>query len=350
MKLALFLPNWVGDAVMATPALQAIRAEFRQAELVGVMRPVINDVLAGLELFDQVLLVHSRATPPELSARQLVRRLRQTGCDTAVLFPNSWRSAWWAWRSGARRRIGFSRDGRGWLLTDRLTPRPKSQPHPVMDEYLRLAKRLGCRDLGFPLKLVVQSAERATLEEFWRGHGGRPRRPVVCLNTGGAYGPAKNWPREYFAELARRIADELDRAVLVVCGPAERDDARWIATQAHHPLVLSLADAPLSVGLTKAAISEADLLVSTDSGPRHFATAFGVPSLVLFGPTHPAWSDTRDPRAMLLQVPVDCGPCQQRTCPWKHHRCLRELTVEHVFQAVCRSLAATEWSPRSAAA
>lgn len=350
MKLALFLPNWVGDAVMATPALQALRAEFRQAELVGVMRPVIDDVLAGLELFDLVLLAHSRAATHEFSGRHLVRRLRQMGCDTAVLFPNSWRSAWWAWRSGARRRIGFSRDGRGWLLTDRLTPRPKSQPHPVMDEYLRLAERLGCRNLGYPLKLAVQPAERATLEEFWRRHGGRPRRPVVCLNTGGAFGPAKNWPREYFAELARRLAHELERTVLVVCGPAERDDARWIAAQAHHPHVLSLADAPLSVGLTKAAIAEAELLVSTDSGPRHFATAFGVPSVVLFGPTHPAWSDTRDPRAVFLQIPVDCGPCQQRACPWKHHRCLRELSVEHVFQAVCHSLAAAERSPGSAAA
>jgi heptosyltransferase-2 len=338
MKLALFLPNWVGDAVMATPALQAIRREYTQAEIVAVMRPVIGDVLTGLHLFDRELHVDPRSPSPELTGRRLVKRLRGERCDTVVLFPNSIRSAWWAWRAGIRRRIGFARDLRGWLLTDPLVPKPKSRPHPVLDEYLRLAERLGCRNLSLPMALAVLPKDRETLDAFWSSYPSQWRQGVVCLNTGGAFGPAKNWPKEYFAELARRITDQLDRTVLVVCGPAERDDARWIAAQAKRATVLSLADAPLSVGLTKAAIAEADILVTTDSGPRHFAAALGIPSVVLFGPTHPAWSDTRDPRTISLQLPVDCGPCQQPKCPYAHHRCMRELTVDVVFHAVHRAL------------
>ena len=339
MKLALFLPNWVGDAVMATPALRAIRTEFPQAEIVGVMRPVIADVLAGAGFFDRTLVVNPRGTNSDQRGGRFLRRLHAERCDTAVLFPNSLRSAWWAWRSGARRRIGFARDWRGWLLTDRLTPKPKSTPHPVLDEYLRLAERLGCRSLTRTTSLAVSRLDQATLDAFWMQQAIDQRsRGVVCFNTGGAFGSAKNWPREYFTELARRIVDQLGKTVLVVCGPAERDDARWIAAAAERSQVLSLADQPLSIGLTKAAIASAELLVTTDSGPRHFAAAFDVPAITLFGPTHIAWSETHHPCAVHLQVPIDCGPCQQRECPLGHHRCMRELSVDRVFAEVNQQL------------
>jgi heptosyltransferase-2 len=341
MNLALFLPNWVGDAVMATPALRGIRAEFPQATIVGVMRPVIADVLAGAGFVDRVVLADPRGANAELRGRRFLSRLQAERCDTAVLFPNSLRSAWWAWRSGAQRRIGFARDLRGWLLTDRLTPKPKSTPHPVLDEYLRLAERLGCGSLQRTMSLAVSRTDRAALDAFWLQFPGEWRRGVVCFNTGGAFGPAKNWPREYFAELAQRIVDRLGRTVLVVCGPAERDDARWIAAAAQRPQVLSLADVRPSIGLTKAAIADGALLVTTDSGPRHFAAAFDVPAITLFGPTHIAWSETHHPRAVHLQIPVDCGPCQRRECPFGHHRCLRELTVDRVWQAVSQHLSST---------
>ncbi len=158
----------------------------------------------------------------------------------------------------------------------------------------------------------------------------------VCLNPGGAFGAGKHWPNSYFAKLARRIADERSTRVLVLCGPAERDQARAIARDSGSPLVRSLADAAPSIGLTKAAIARASLLVTTDSGPRHFAPAFGVPVVSLFGPTHIGWSDTRYRQEVPLQIPVDCGPCQQRTCPLGHHKCMTELSPEMVWDAVVR--------------
>ena len=162
---------------------------------------------------------------------------------------------------------------------------------------------------------------------------------VCCLNPGGAFGAAKHWPTEYFADLARRIVDHSGRTVLVLCGPGEREQARRIADESKRPHVVSFADFPTSIGLTKAAIRSAELLVTTDSGPRHFAQPFGIPVVTLFGPTHQAWSDTRDPHAVHLQLPVDCGPCQQRECPLKHHRCMRDLSVDRVYDAVVAQLA-----------
>ncbi len=340
MKLAVFLPNWVGDAVMATPALRAVRETHPTAEIVGILRPVIADVLADCGLLDRVLVHHPRGKNPDLRGWRFLSRLRAERFETALLFPNSLRSAWMAWVSGARRRIGFDRDLRGWLLTDRVSPKSKTEPHPVIDEYLRLVHALGCTRTSRQMTLAVSRSSEQTLDQFWGKHPPQLRkRGIVAFNSGGAFGPAKNWPRESFAELAQRIVDELGKTVLIVCGPAERHDALWMVTQAQRNAVVSIADESLNIGLSKAAIRDADLLVTTDSGPRHFATAFGVPVITLFGPTHIAWSEAFASNATHLQVAVDCGPCQQRTCPLGHHRCMRDLTVDQVFHAVCQQLA-----------
>lgn len=337
MKLAIFLPNWVGDAVMATPALRALRRAHREAELVGIMRPVIGDVLAGLDLLDRTILCQKQSQSPALSGWRLWRRLQAEHFDAAVLLPNSLRAAWLAWVSGARRRIGFDRDGRRWLLTDAVAVPQRRTPHPVLEDYLLLAARAGGLQASRQLELAVLPEDRQTLQQVLAGFpAGQQQQPLVALNTGGAFGGAKNWPRESFAILGRRLADELGARVLVLCGPAERDDARWIAAAAQHPAVVSLADAPLSIGLTKAAVAASQLMVTTDSGPRHFAAAFDVPVVTLFGPTHIAWSENFFPRSEHLQLAVDCGPCQQRECPLGHHKCMRNLTVEQVFAAACR--------------
>jgi heptosyltransferase-2 len=174
--------------------------------------------------------------------------------------------------------------------------------------------------------------ERGRLEDY---------SEVICLNSGAAFGAAKHWPSAYFADLACRLAEERGSGVLVLCGPKESAIARDIATRARHPNVHALSDltAPivpdgprLSLGLTKACVRRADLLVTTDSGPRHFAAAFDRPVVTLFGPTHIEWTETYHPRAVHLQKRVECGPCQLRVCPLDH-RCMLRLTPEEVYSA-----------------
>ncbi len=344
MKIAVFLPNWIGDAVMATPALRALRTKYADAQIVAVLRPYVAEVLDGLDLVDEQIAYDPRGAEPQDRGWPLVQRLRREQFDMALLLPNSLRSAWIAWLSGAKRRVGFARDGRSWLLTDRVSPKSKKVPHPVIDEYLRLAQHLGCeidRD-GLPsrtLELATTAGDERSLSQFWNHQDQDLRgRGVVCLNPGGAFGAAKHWPTDSFGELANRLANEMGKVVLVLCGPAERDEARKIVARAAHPAVVSLADTPPGLGLTKAAIRHAELLVTTDSGPRHFAAPFGVPVVTLFGPTHIVWSETYSANAVHLQIPVDCGPCQQRVCPVGHHRCMRDLTVDQVFHAACSLL------------
>jgi heptosyltransferase-2 len=342
MKLGVFLPNWIGDVVMATPALRALRRHLgRPATLLGIMRPYVADVLAGTAWLDGVLLYDPRARESALGMRQLVQRLRQERLDAVVLLTNSLRTGLLAWLSSAPRRVGYERYGRGWLLTDRLQP-PQSagklMPHPMVDYYLELAYALGCPPESPRLELATLPSDERCADLAWSRLGLGEGSRVVVLNAGGAYGAAKHWPAEHCAKLARRIATHLDHDVLVLCGPSERQTAAEIVRQAGHPRVASLADEPLSIGLSKACIRRSRLLVTTDSGPRHLAAAFGLPIIGLYGPTLPVWGANSAVREVSLHVALDCLGCAQRTCPLGHHRCMHDLSVDRVYDAVAAEL------------
>jgi len=342
MKIAIFCPNLIGDTVMATPAIRALKENYPDASLIGVIKPHVAPTLDGAPWFDELIHFDPRSKNPAVRTRQVVQTLRQRRPDLAVLLPNSFRSAIVAWLSGASRRIGYGRSGRAILLTDRLdAPRDakgKRVPTPIVESYLELVRRLNGRVGSLKTELFTTAEDEARASEAWSRLGLDPAKNVVCLNTGGAYGPAKSWPTDYFATLARRLAEESNVSVLAICGPSERDAAREIAKQAAHPKVVSLADEPLSIGLSKACVRRASLLITTDSGPRHFAAAFNTPVLTLFGPTHIAWTRTYHPHAAHLFHPVPCGPCQRPTCPLGHHRCMKELTPDRVFSAAQRFL------------
>jgi heptosyltransferase-2 len=341
MKLGVFLPNWVGDVVMATPTIRALRNFFgKQATLLGIMRPYVADVLAGSAWLDDALFYDPRSQDASLGTWQLVRRLRQERLDAVVLLTNSLRTALLAWLSGAPRRVGYVRYGRGWLLTDPLEP-PRSDgriaPQPMVDYYLELAYALGCPPESPRLELATTLADEQAANLVWSRLKVRADR-VVTFNSSGAYGAAKLWPAAHFAELARRVAAQLDHDVLILCGPSERKLAAEIVQLSKHPRVVSLADEPLSIGLSKASVRRSRLLVTTDSGPRHLAVAFGVPLVGLYGPTLPIWGENNTARETALSTSIACLGCARRTCPLGHHRCMTELSVEQVFRAVAAEL------------
>lgn len=342
MKIVVFCPNLIGDAVMATPTIRAIRGKFPDATITGVIRPHVAPVLDGTPWFDKLIPFHHRSARRDERTMSVVGQLRRGGHDVAILLPNSFRVAMIARLAGIPRRIGYRRYGRGFLLTDGLNP-PRDRggrfvPTPIVESYLALARTLGCSGGSTRLELATTPEDEAAADRAWADLGLAPDEAAICLNTGGAFGPAKNWPAAHFAELARRLAGETMSPIVVLCGPAERDEAREIVALAAHPRVVSLADQPLSLGLSKACVRRSRLLITTDSGPRHFAAAFGNPVITLFGPTHIAWTRTHHPRALHLYRPVPCGPCQRPTCGEGHHRCMRDITPENVMKAVRRML------------
>jgi heptosyltransferase-2 len=344
MNIVLFFPNWLGDLVMATPALRAIRRHFaRPARLVGILRPNLAELLAGTDWLDEHWLFDPRSNRRGRRQVALIRRMRRERFDMAVLFPNSLRTAMLAWLGGACQRIGHVWDGRGPLLTGKVYPKRhwgRLVPSPLVNHYLALAEAVGCPPESPRLELACTQAERQVTDAIWQKLGLRGDGRVIALNSSGAYGEAKLWPVEHFGGLARRIAQQTDHDVLVICGPQEREAARRIVRLADHPRVFSLADERLGLSTSKASIQRSRLMISTDSGPRHVAAAFGKPVVTLFGPTMPIWVENPTVCSVHLQLDLDCIGCGKRGCPLGHHRCMRELSVEAVFTEVVQLLQA----------
>jgi heptosyltransferase-2 len=340
MRLGVFLPNWIGDVVMATPTLRAMRKHVGPTgRVVGVMRPYVAEVLAGNSWIDETIYYKKGQAGSGWSA---VQQLREARLDAVVLLTNSLRTAWMARRTNVPQRIGYARDGRGWLLTKKLyEPRERGRwsPLPQIDSYLNLAYAMGCEWEAPRLELATTAADEALADGIWRNLGLEGKQ-VVVLNSGGAFGAAKDWPAEHFADLAKRITQSLGLHVLVNCGPNERETARSIVAAAGDSRVVSLADqGELPIGLTKSCIRRARMLVTTDSGPRFFGVAFDVPTVTLFGPTSTRWTRTHSELETSLSLELDCQPCMERACPLGHHRCMRDLSVDTVFAKIREQLA-----------
>jgi heptosyltransferase-2 len=309
--------------------------------LIGVMRPYVADVLSGTSWLDGAIALDRRAADPRLHSASVVRQLRLLQLDRAILMTNSLRAAWIAMRGRIPQRIGYVRYGRGPLLTDRLYPPRRGwqlAPISAVEYYLKLAEAVGAPTSSRQLELGTTLDDDRHADHVRVRIGLRPDDTVVVLNSGGAYGSAKEWPTDHFAELARRLATEQGLKVLVICGPVERPIAAQIVKRAGCHGVHSLADDAVSLGLSKSLIRRSQLLISTDSGPRHFGAAFRVPTITLFGPTDPRWSHNFNPHALDIQNQLPCSPCAKRQCPLKHHRCMRELSVDQVYRAALQML------------
>lgn len=342
VRVGVLLPNWVGDCVMATPALRALRNGLPQAHLTAIARPYLLPLLAGNPWLDATIAWEHKGRRRFSHSFAAVRQLRREKLDLLILLRASLSAGLFARLSGAKRVVAHGRGGLQWLFRGTVPPLhsgPKPAPVSAVDDYLHLLQHLGLAIPSRHLELATTPADEAAADAVWKRLNLAPANRVLLLNAGGAYGEAKHWPAEYCVSLALRAAREFDLTTLVLCGPAEREGAAEIENAARHPLVRSLAKEDVSFGTTKAIIRRSRLLVTTDSGPRHIASAFETPTVVLFGPIDPRWSRNYQRRTVELSVPLDCAPCGERVCPLGHHRCMRDLTVDRVLAAVHSLLA-----------
>jgi heptosyltransferase-2 len=334
-SLLVVLPNWVGDVVMATPSLEAIRRRFPHAHITYLLRSNIRPLVEHSPWMDEL----ETWPPRDRRDRQggtvaLGVRLRRRRIAWAVLLTNSFRSALVACLAGIPRRIGYARDARGWILTDRLAV-PREQGRiartRMVDYYGQLAWAIGCDQPGDRLVLHVNPQDERAIADRLAGAG-----PTVVMTPGASFGPAKCWLPERFAAVCDRLARECGPRIVVTYGPGEEELARRAVgamTCKRHVMENPM----ITLGQLMAVVKRADLLLCNDTGPRHFAKAFGVPVVTVFGPTWPEWTDTEYEMERKVRIDVDCGPCQKPVCPEGHHKCMTGVTVEAVFDA-CREL------------
>jgi heptosyltransferase-2 len=352
-RILVVQPNWVGDAVMATPTLRAIRELYPDSQISYLLRRYVKPIYTGMPWADKLITFRTGKTKAKAGKGQffeLAARLRARKFDLAIILPNSFKSALVCKMAGIDRIIGYDRDGRGFLLSDKLLPvkdKGKFLPTPIIKYYMGLANYLGWKHRELKLELFVTSSEkreaelvleRARLGANLNRPAANGSSPLILLNPGAQYGAAKCWLPEYFAQLSDRLVEELGATVLISSAPRERAIVEAITRRTRRPPI-DLARAGCTLGALKDIIRRCDLMVTNDTGPRHIAAAFDVPVVTVFGPTHPEWTEIYFGKERKVSVPVFCGPCQKKTCPLDH-RCMTRVTPDMVFASAAQLLGA----------
>src|SRR5712692_9074046 len=335
MKILIRATNWVGDAVMSIPALEAIRARWPRAEIAVLGRAWVTDLYRDQGYADRLLLFdHTGRHRGWLGRRKLAAELAREHFDVALLLQNAFEAAWLAWRARIPVRIGYNRDARGFLLTRAVpVPRPGEAPAHESYYYLELLRRAGWI-AHLPavecVSLRVEAAMRDRAAETLRRAGARGNALRVAFAPGAAYGSAKCWLPERYAALADRLFADFDADVVLFGTAAERGMARSIATAMRRRPVMLVGET--SIGELPALLSACDLFIGNDSGAMHVAAAVGLPVVGIFGPTDPQGTSPLTPRFRLVRRPVSCSPCFLRHCP-VDHRCMTRVEVVAVYAA-----------------
>jgi heptosyltransferase-2 len=328
--------NWIGDAVLTTPALMAIRKGFPQAKIALLVRPAIADLLHCHPAVDEIVLYRDPGPHAGLGGKlTLARLLRRGRYDLALLFQNAFEAAAITALAGIPNRYGYATDGRSFLLTHRVPLTPKIRRSHQVEYYLELLRPLGIQVEPEPPMLRTTPGEDAEAIEHLRAFGVDAKKVLIGLNPGSVYGTAKRWLPERFAEVADRVAAKQGGVVLIFGGHGEEELGAALASLMAAPtLVLS---GRTTVRQLMALIKQCRLFITNDTGPMHIATAFGVPTVAIFGPTDPLTTSPFGSGHELVRHPVDCSPCLLRECPIDH-RCMQGITVEVVHTAAMRQL------------
>jgi len=326
-KILVWLPSPMGDAILCTPALRAIRDYFKTDKIYFVGSKTVREILSPCE-FNNGWIEQKTKNPFAIA-----KKLKGKGFTHAILFKNSFASALAVFWAGTPTRIGYAREGRGVFLTEKLYPPKvsalKFKPFSMIDYYLEVACRLGCdiQNRQIELQTTAEDTERLRLKipELSKADG-----PIVVIVPGGAFGPSKIWPAKRFAAVIDQLIEKRKATVVVSVSPQEKKIAEKIcALSKYEPI--NGGQRNLGLGQLKALISMAGIVISNDTGPRHIAIAFKRKLVTLFGPNNPQWTQTDFGNEIKIIGQADCAPCNKPICKVQGHPCMDSITVETVY-------------------
>ncbi len=335
MKLMIRATNWVGDAIMALPALRHVRKRFPGAHIAIVARPYVADIYRDQEICNQLIPYNATGEHSGIRGRaRIASQLRAEKFDVALLLQNAFDAAWLAWRARIPERIGYARDGRSLLLTKAIpVPKPGEIPAHEKFYYMELVRRVGWQESleDVPkIELTVPVQKRQLAETFLSAAGVRKSVKKIAIGAGASYGSAKCWPPERFGALVNLLQSESDADVILFGTASEQAVSSAIASAMRKtPIDLT---GKTAIGDLPALLSCCDLFVGNDSGAMHVAAAVGLPVVAIFGPTDAAGTAPVTPRGTILQHQTYCSPCFLRRCPIDH-RCMTAIAPELVEAA-----------------
>ena len=341
MKLLIRATNWVGDAIMALPALQAVRNRFPAAQISILALPYVADIYRGQGIADDLIPYDRHGEHKGVGGKEkLADVLRSKKFATALLLQNAFDAAWIAWRAGIPERIGYNRDARGFLLTKPIrVPRAGEIPAHEKYYYLELLKRAGWID-ALPeipeISLNVSEEESRQAEAKLQTFGSQVDAVRIAVGAGASYGSAKCWPPERFAKAINQLLKERKAEVILFGTPAEAGVSAAIRAGLDQP-ALDLTGAT-QIAELPALLSRCTAFLGNDSGAMHVAAAVGLPVVAVFGPTDPEGTAPVTPRCTIVQEKPYCSPCFLRRCP-TDHRCMTAIAPERVSEGIVKALA-----------
>ncbi|MGE3954099.1 MAG: lipopolysaccharide heptosyltransferase II [Parachlamydiales bacterium] len=335
MKIIVRMPNWIGDLVMATPLLTDLRRAFPEAEICAMCTAKLAPLLEHDPDINE-LFAFSRPSGwiKKEEGRDVVGTIRAGRYDLGILTTNSLSSAWWFWRGGVKRRLGFKTDGR-WLFLNEGLPLPKTieEQHLVLT-YKALLEPLGISPSATKPRLYLQPDEIEAARALLAKRGVPPGAKIVGVNPGAAYGSAKCWLPERFREVIERLLEDPNLYVLCFGDSSGAPLVKQICSGLPNR-VINLAGGTTLRELV-ALISLCDVVLTNDSGPMHIAAAMKRPLVAIFGST----SDLKTGpygEATVIHKHVFCSPCYLKECPIDL-RCMSRITASEVYSALLAKL------------
>lgn len=331
-KIVIKSTNWVGDTILTTPSIRLLRRQFPKAKIFVIARQWVADLLVDNPDIDE-LWIENKLTHP-LSFLRLARRMRKQRFDLGISFPNSFVSALILRAGGVQYRIGYDRDHRGWLLTERIKVTESILRVHQVEYYLNLLRPI-CdvdnaeRNLVLPVNEQVAQEVREFLLN--KGIDLSSNRPLIGMNPGAFYGSAKRWFPERYAVVADYVQEKHNATVIVTGIAQERPIAEEVVSRAKHKNIHNLAG-EVSLRQLIALLSFLDLYITNDSGAMHIAAAVGTPVVAIFGSTDWVTTAPYSQKSLIVRKETDCAPCLLRECPGDH-RCMTAIQPEDVIAA-----------------
>jgi len=340
MRLLIRATNWVGDAIMALPALETVRKRFPEAHIAILALPYVADIYRGQGVADELIEYYREDHHAGIRGREkLAVSLKARKFSTALLLQNAFDAAWIAWRAGIPERIGYDRDSRGLLLTKPIrVPRSGEIPAHEKFYYLELIRRAGWIDMlpdagQISLRVTEEQSLRAELK--LQSFGAKPDVMRIAVGAGASYGSAKCWPPDRFARAINRLPQERD-AQVILFGTASEGGVSAAIQVGLERAALDLTG-KTEIAELPALLSRCSAFLGNDSGAMHVAAAVGLPIVAIFGPTDPFGTGPVTPRCTIVQQRPYCSPCFLRRCPIDH-RCMTAVSAERVSAALLNAI------------
>jgi len=325
--------NWIGDAIMTTPAVRAIADNFPQAHITLLAKPWVVPVFEYSPHIDQFMIYDEATKYKGLSGKfQLINDIRDQQFDIAFLLQNAIEAAILVFGAGVPNRVGYNTDARGLLLNYSIDCTKEIKKIHQTRYYVHMLEKAGLANSGFDLELHVGLSDKKYAWKFLNRQDKGSDIKWIGINPSATYGNAKQWFPERFAQLADRICDNYSAGILIFGGPKDRDLGEEVRQTMRHPAINLSGET--SLGQAIAFIQQCNAFVTNDSGLMHIACALKTPLVAIFGSTNPVTTGPIGSNAHIVQVKTPCSPCLLTDCPKAHHACMDAVDVDMVFQTV----------------